>query len=60
MPEINITLPTISDNLPEVAKTYREYKDVVQNRLTDASDYMKVVAESCVEEIGHFWRSILG
>lgn len=60
LPEINITLPDITDNLPEVAKTYREYKDVVQNRLADASDYMKVVAESCIEEIGHFWRSILG
>lgn len=60
MPEINITLPDLSDNLPEVRKTYREYKDIVQNRMADASDYMTVVAESCYEEMRRFWRGVIG
>ncbi|KAG6450338.1 hypothetical protein O3G_MSEX006520 [Manduca sexta] len=60
MPEINITLPDIRDNLPEVSKTYMQYKDIVQNRVTDASDYAKVVAESCFEELRRFWKGIIG
>lgn len=60
LPKINITLPDITDNLPEVTKTYTEYKDIVQNRVADASEYVKVVAESCVEELGHVWRKITG
>lgn len=59
MPDINITLPDISENLPEVQKTYHEYKDIVQNRMADASDYMIVVADSCFEEIMRFWRGII-
>ncbi|KAF9790015.1 hypothetical protein SFRURICE_002380 [Spodoptera frugiperda] len=35
MPEINITLPDIRENLPEVKKTYIEYRDIVQNRMAD-------------------------
>lgn len=60
LPEINITLPDITDNLPEVKKTYVEYKDIVQNRASDASDYMKVVAESCFEELRRLWRGVIG
>lgn len=59
LPEINITLPDIRENLPEM-RTYKEYKDIVQNRMSDASDYLKVVAESCYQEIRHFWRGVLG
>ncbi|XP_063825218.1 uncharacterized protein LOC135074765 [Ostrinia nubilalis] len=59
LPEINITLPDIRDNLPEI-KSYTEYKDIVQNRVADASDYMRVVAESCYEEMRRFWRGVLG
>ncbi|KAI5651940.1 hypothetical protein NE865_00277 [Phthorimaea operculella] len=52
LPQINITMPDISlpdmsKSMPEVRKTYREYSAIVQNRVGDASDYMKVVAESC-------------
>ncbi|CAB3223839.1 unnamed protein product [Arctia plantaginis] len=60
MPDMNITLPNISENLPEVTKTYKEYKHMVQNRVADASDYMKVVAESCFEEMQRYWRGVLG
>lgn len=60
LPEINITLPDISENLPEVSKTYVEYRDIVQNRMTDASEYVKVVADSCFEELRRFWRGVLG
>lgn len=60
MPEINITLPDLRENLPEVKKTYREYKDIVQNRMADASDYAKVVADSCYEEVRRFWQGVLG
>lgn len=59
LPEINITLPDISENLPEVSKAYREYKDIVENRVADASEYMKVVAESCFEEMRRFWRGVI-
>ncbi|KOB75039.1 Unc-84-like protein A [Operophtera brumata] len=58
MPQINITLPDIRENLPEL-RTYNEYKDIVQNRMVDASDYMKVVAESCFEEMRRFWRGVI-
>lgn len=60
LPDINITLPDIRDNLPEVTKTYKEYKDIVQNRMADASEYAKVVAGSCVEEMARFWRNVVG
>lgn len=62
LPDINITLPDlhIQENLPEVSKTYFVYKDIVQNRVADASDYMKVVAESCFEEMRRYWRGMLG
>ncbi|KAI8435721.1 hypothetical protein MSG28_003965 [Choristoneura fumiferana] len=60
LPDINITLPDIRENLPEVSKTYVEYRDIVQNRMTDASEYVKVVAESCFEELRRFWRGVLG
>ncbi|KAH9640121.1 hypothetical protein HF086_016052 [Spodoptera exigua] len=56
MPEINITLPDIRENLPEVKKTYIEYRDIVQNRMADVSDYIVVVADSCFEEIKKTWR----
>ncbi|GBP47377.1 hypothetical protein EVAR_38979_1 [Eumeta japonica] len=57
---INISLPDISYDLPEVTKTYQEYKEIVQNRMSDASDYMKVVAGSCYEEIIRLWYRIVG
>ena len=60
MPEINITLPDIRENLPEVKKTYIEYRDIVQNRVADASDYVVVVAESCFQEIKKAWRDLFG
>lgn len=63
MSEINITLPNIRENLPdlpEVTKTYVEYRDIVQNRVADASDYMVVVAASCFEEVKKAWRDIFG
>lgn len=60
LPEVNISLPDISENLPEVSKTYKEYKDIVQNRVGDASEYLKLVGESCVEEIRRFWRGVIG
>ncbi|CAG5032912.1 unnamed protein product [Parnassius apollo] len=60
LPEINITLPDVTENLPQVSKAYREYKDIVQNRMTDASDYLSVVAGSCYEEMKRFWRGVIG
>ncbi|CAH1645672.1 unnamed protein product [Spodoptera littoralis] len=60
MPEINITLPDIRENLPEVKKTYIEYRDIVQNRMADVSDYVVVVADSCFEEIKKTWRGLFG
>lgn len=59
IPEINITLPDIRENLPEM-KTYIEYRDIVQNRVADASDYVVVVAESCLQEIKKAWRDLFG
>lgn len=62
LPDINITLPDIRENLPEfpeVSKAYIEYRDIVQNRMSDASDYMKVVASSCLEELRRGWRGVL-
>ncbi|CAG4979673.1 unnamed protein product [Colias eurytheme] len=53
MPEINITMPVA--NLAEVSKRYTVYKEVVQNRMADASDYIEIVAQSCWEEIRRFW-----
>lgn len=60
MSDINITLPDIRENLPEVRKTYIEYRDIVQNRVSDASDYVLVVAASCVEELKKAWRDLFG
>lgn len=60
IPNITASLPAISDNLPEVRKTYQEYKGIVQDRFTDASDYMKIVANSCFEEVRRYWRGIIG
>lgn len=60
LPDINITLPDITENLAETRKTYTEYKEIVQNRVGDVSDYMKVVADSCFEEMRRFWRGIIG
>lgn len=60
MPDINITLPDIRENLPEMKKTYIEYRDIVQNRVADASDYVVVVAESCLQEIKKAWRDLFG
>lgn len=61
--KINLTLPDIASpiaKIPEVTKTYRVYRDVMQNRMTDASEYMGTVAESCWEEIRRFYRGIIG
>lgn len=58
--DINLTLPTFSDRMPDIAKTYSEYKDIVHNRMADASDYVRVVANSCLEEAGRYWRGIVG
>lgn len=57
----NITLPAINikDSLPVVSKTYLVYKDIVQNRVADASDYVKVVAESCYEELRRYWGGVM-
>lgn len=60
MPDINITLPDIRENLPEMKKTYIEYRDIVQNRVADASDYVVIVAESCLQEIKKAWRDMFG
>ena len=60
MPDINITLPDLRENLPEMKKAYMEYKDIVQNRVADASDYVVVVAESCFEEVKKAWRDLFG
>lgn len=63
MPDIQLTLPElsdISDKMPDVPKAYFEYKDIVQNRMSDASDYVKVVADSCYEEVIRFWRGVIG
>ncbi|CAH0719537.1 unnamed protein product, partial [Brenthis ino] len=60
LPDINITLPDITDNMPRVTHTYRVYKEVVQNRVSEASDYVTIVAESCWEEIRRFWHGVIG
>ncbi|CAH2037830.1 unnamed protein product, partial [Iphiclides podalirius] len=60
LPEINITMPDVAENMPRVTKAYREYKDIVHNRMTDVSEYLTVVAESCYEEMRRFWRGIIG
>lgn len=63
LPDINITLPempNVSENLPRVSKAYREYKDIVHNRMADATDYISVVAGSCYEEIRRFWSGFWG
>ena len=60
LPDINITLPDISDNMPTVTYTYKVYKEVIENRVAEASDYVSVVGESCLEEMKRFWRGIIG
>lgn len=60
LPEINITLPSIRDKIPDLPKAYYEYKDIVHNRMSDATDYMKVVANSCYEEMRRFWHNVAG
>ncbi|KPJ02660.1 hypothetical protein RR46_09863 [Papilio xuthus] len=63
LPDINLTLPempNVGENLPRVSKAYREYKDIVQNRMADATDYISVVAGSCYEEIRRFWAGFWG
>lgn len=60
LPDINITLPDISDNMPTVTHTYKVYKEVIENRVAEASDYVSVVGESCMEEMKRFWRGIIG
>ncbi|CAK1547027.1 unnamed protein product [Leptosia nina] len=57
LPEINLTLPKIdlAPKMADVSKTYTVYKDAVQNRMVDVSDYMQVVADSCWEEIRRYW-----
>ncbi|CAG9584540.1 unnamed protein product [Danaus chrysippus] len=61
--KINLTLPEITSpiaKIPEMTKTYIVYRDVMQNRMADASEYMGTVAESCWEEIRRFYRGIIG
>lgn len=61
LPDINITFPDMTENLPslpEVKKVYTEYKDVVQNRVSEASDYIAVVADSCWKEMQRFWAGV--
>lgn len=60
LPKLNLTLPDISNNMPRVTYTYKVYKEVIENRVAEASDYVSVVAESCLEEMRRFWRGIIG
>ncbi|KPJ08270.1 hypothetical protein RR48_13009 [Papilio machaon] len=63
LPDINITLPempNVGENLPRVSKAYKEYKDIVENRMANATDYVSVVAGSCYEEIRRFWAGFWG
>lgn len=60
LPDMNITLANIRENLPEVSKTYNAYKVILQDKASDASDYMHMVAESCYKEMRKFWRGVIG